>query len=267
LEGHKCREQNKADVKEEITKEWKTTFDSLVTMVENTKDKTKTIVNQGWEKHVQCEKDHPCCQTSYQVAYNKHVQIVTTRQKIQELQGYWESLYNREKTIETDCPAPEYGPYECAAKAGTCPDGGVRDDLCECEFPLEPICPKTPCANGMMRDIVTCACPYVNVRVEETGSETEVVTESETNTEVVTDSETNTEVVTDSETITESSTVYEVNGQEMSEEEYNEYMANFNSGATNVETSTETSTEQIFTVNGEEVSEAEFNAAQEQPFE
>ena len=45
LEGHKCREQNKADVKEEITKEWKNTFDSLVTMVENTQSKTKTIVN------------------------------------------------------------------------------------------------------------------------------------------------------------------------------------------------------------------------------
>jgi hypothetical protein len=41
LEGHKCRETNKANVKSDVKTEWETTFDSMKTLVSNTKDKTK----------------------------------------------------------------------------------------------------------------------------------------------------------------------------------------------------------------------------------
>jgi hypothetical protein len=74
--------------------------------------------------------------------------------------------------------------------------------------------------------------------------------------EVVSDIvEENTGESTTSSTTSSSSTTYTVNGQEMTEEEYNAFMANQGSSTTTTTTSSAT-----YTVNGQEMTEEEYNA-------
>lgn len=69
-EGSECRTEKRAIMMESLRKEWKSTIDSFKTQVEASLDWTEDEIVRVYGDLVQCEADHPCCDTASEVVVN-----------------------------------------------------------------------------------------------------------------------------------------------------------------------------------------------------
>lgn len=119
--------------------------------------KTNRIVAEGWDEHVQCEIDHPCCTVEESFLRAKQQKIQTTRSDIMTKQDWFARLEARRKKIDEECK--EERPVTCDDNQSLCPDGSERDQACECAEAELPDCPRYACANGEPRNAKDCSCP------------------------------------------------------------------------------------------------------------
>jgi len=125
----------------------------------NTIANTKRTVRQGWNKHVQCELDHPCCEIEEPVAINMRLAIHTLRNDYLKASKTWWELERRRIEIEIECRDDLDFPG-CPEQA-TCLDQSQRDfsdEFCGCKPQDLPACPMYSCFDGSDRDEDTCFC-------------------------------------------------------------------------------------------------------------
>lgn len=111
-EGTRCREENRLIYEEIIKEEWRTLMKTFRKDVETTILKTETLLNEGWDKSVQCEQDFPCCEVSEVVWDNLQIQINETRNLITTKRTVWEDLERRRIEMETECPDVDFTQYQ-----------------------------------------------------------------------------------------------------------------------------------------------------------
>jgi len=161
-EGKRCREQNERDIYERVVQEWETSRDAIRQQVENTIRLTKRTVQQGWEKHVKCEIDHPCCTVDEVTIHNLHMEVHRIRDKIIDFQTKWQLLEHRRVEIEVECADVHEWP-ECGSdQLSPCPDGQARladTETCECPDYGYPMCPEYLCWDDSARNPKDCSCP------------------------------------------------------------------------------------------------------------
>lgn len=129
--------------------------EDVITLLTNAQVETDRIVAAGWDKHVQCEVDHPCCTVERSFMEAKQTRIQNKRSDIMVQQSWWQKLEDRRLSIEDECS--EERQWKCDEQQSDCTNGEARDENCECDE-WYPRCPTYACENGMSRDPETCAC-------------------------------------------------------------------------------------------------------------
>lgn len=166
-EGDACREEVDAWIQGEIMETWEDLAESFRLQLESTTRVTTEIVEEGWDKMVQCELDLPCCTYDETVQFNTKLRIFYNREVHYTEYESWYELELRRWGLEEECPDVVF--YETCAELGPCWDGGDRfeDDDCSCPAYEQPDCPVIECPEGKELELVDCICePFVETGLE-----------------------------------------------------------------------------------------------------
>jgi hypothetical protein len=157
-EGTACRERYIKELRERVTEIWKTTLTNFKASIESAVIDTRDIVDHRWKDLQECQVNHPCCSVTEIFWMNNVKKVKQVRAEYSRFVMKWFEFDLRRIKIEHICPITI--DYECAAM-GPCWDGSLRDVAADCDCPVHraPICPDTPCRNGMEhREPNTCKC-------------------------------------------------------------------------------------------------------------
>lgn len=158
-EGTKCREKVNKWVETEVTDVWTNVVEVLKTKIEHIEEETREIVEEGWDKWVQCEEDLPCCTWAEESQTNIKKKITSGRDVHYKNYLEWRRLEDRRIEIIDECPE---NAYPTCQDNGPCWDGSDRanDEDCSCPIYEHPSCPMLPdCQGGELRNQETCECP------------------------------------------------------------------------------------------------------------
>lgn len=84
--GTECRDAKKAVLVADLQQQWKTLLDQFYKNVQTTIMTSEERIETGYYDFVQCEVDHPCCETPETTVINWYKEIGNIKTTIQKLQ-------------------------------------------------------------------------------------------------------------------------------------------------------------------------------------